>query len=81
MIYHKGNALENLGRYEEAIVAYDAAIAIKPDYHEALSIKGLVLFGLGRYEEAIAAYDAAIAIKPDDHQALKNKGLLQQKLK
>ncbi|MDA0268046.1 MAG: tetratricopeptide repeat protein [Cyanobacteria bacterium] len=70
-----GVALGNLGRYEEAIAAYDAALAIKPDKHEALNNKGIALGNLGRYEEAIAAYDAALAIKPDDHQALNNKGI------
>jgi Tfp pilus assembly protein PilF len=37
------------------IAAYDAALAIKPDKHDALNNKGAALFKLGRYEAAIAA--------------------------
>ncbi|MEO0886482.1 MAG: tetratricopeptide repeat protein [Cyanobacteria bacterium J06648_10] len=70
----KGVVLGNLGRQEEAIAAYDAALHIKPDYHEALNNKGVALSALGRKEEAIAAYDAALHIKPDKHEALNNKG-------
>ncbi|NEQ51933.1 MAG: tetratricopeptide repeat protein [Leptolyngbya sp. SIO3F4] len=62
-------------RYEDAIQAYDAALAIKPDKHEALSNKGISLDNMGRYEDAIQAYDAALAIKPDKHEALSNKGI------
>ncbi|NEQ44905.1 MAG: tetratricopeptide repeat protein [Leptolyngbya sp. SIOISBB] len=71
-LYNKGLVLSNLGRYEEEIAAYDAALAIKPD-DAALYNKGFALSNLGRYEEAITAYDAALAIKPDD-AALYNKG-------
>jgi tetratricopeptide (TPR) repeat protein len=57
----------------EAIAAYDQALAIKPDKHEALNNKGVDLSELGRKEEAIAAYDQALAIKPDDTSAWYNK--------
>jgi tetratricopeptide (TPR) repeat protein len=77
---NRGNSLFNQGRYEEAITAYDAALAIKPDKHEALYNKGVVLSNLGRYEEAITAYDAALAIKPDKHEALYNKGVVLSNL-
>ncbi len=71
----KGYSLIELGEYEEAIAAYDQALAIKPDYHEALYNKGIALSAIGRNEDAIAAYDQALAIKPDDHEALNNKGI------
>jgi tetratricopeptide (TPR) repeat protein len=74
-LWHLGNRYYKLGRYEEAIAAYDAALAIQPDDHDALNGKGIALGNLGRYEEAIAAYDAALAIQPDDHDALNNKGV------
>ena len=70
----QGNVLYELGRYQEAIAAFDAALAIKPDYHEAFYNKGVALSALGCTEEAIAAYDAALAIKSDYHKAFSNKG-------
>ncbi|PID58434.1 MAG: hypothetical protein CR986_07825 [Ignavibacteriae bacterium] len=71
---NKGNALDGLGRQEEAIAAYDKALEIKPDSHEAWYNKGDALDALGRQEAAIAAYDKALEIKPDDHEAWDNKG-------
>jgi tetratricopeptide (TPR) repeat protein len=70
-----GPQLRQLDQEEEAIAAYDAALAIKPDKHEALYNKGVALGNLGRYKEAIAAFDAALAIQPDNHEALYNKGV------
>ena len=32
----RGNEQYNLGRFEEAIASYNQAIALKPDYHDAL---------------------------------------------
>ena len=61
--------------FEAAIAAYDAALSIQPDDHQALNNKGFALYESGRYEEAIAAYDAALSIQPDYHQALNNKGI------
>jgi tetratricopeptide (TPR) repeat protein len=39
--FNRGIALDNLGRWEEAIASYDKALEIKPDYHEAWSIGAL----------------------------------------
>jgi protein O-GlcNAc transferase len=36
----KGNALNELKRYDEAIAHYDKALSLKPDYAEAWSNKG-----------------------------------------
>ena len=63
---NKGNMHSNKGRYEEAIEAYDKAIAINPDFAIAWGNKGNALNNLGRYEEAIKALDKAIAIDPND---------------
>ncbi|EKU98488.1 tetratricopeptide repeat protein [Leptolyngbya sp. PCC 7375] len=71
----QGNCHYFLSHREEAIACYDAALAIKPDKHEALLNKGVSLDALGHREEAIACYDAALAIKPDKHEALLNKGV------
>ena len=38
-----GNALKEQGKLEEAIEAYNKALAIKPDYAEAYSNMGVIL--------------------------------------
>ncbi|WP_392530742.1 tetratricopeptide repeat protein [Nostoc sp. C117] len=72
--YFKGNVLENLGRLEEAIAAYDQAISINPEYHEVCYNRGLALISLGRLEQAIASFDQAVSIKPDYYEAWNNRG-------
>jgi tetratricopeptide (TPR) repeat protein len=72
--FNLGNALFELKRHEEALASYDRAIAIQPDFAQALSNRGNALFELKRYEEALASYDRAIAIQPDFAQALSNRG-------
>ena len=73
--YNRGNALDNLGRLEEAIASYDQALAIKPDDNQAWYNRGVALGKLGRLEEAIASYDQALEIKPDNDQAWNNRGI------
>ncbi|NET32379.1 MAG: tetratricopeptide repeat protein, partial [Cyanothece sp. SIO1E1] len=70
-----GNALDDLGRKEEAIASYDQALAIQPDYHQAWYNRGVALSALGHKEEAITSYDQALVIQPDTHQAWNNRGV------
>ncbi|MEM9978660.1 MAG: tetratricopeptide repeat protein, partial [Cyanobacteria bacterium P01_D01_bin.2] len=63
-LFAQGNDAYLQGDLFGAIAAYDQALTIKPDLHEALYNKGISLANLGRYEEAIAAYDQALTIKP-----------------
>lgn len=61
----RADALEALSRYEEAWEAYDRAIALSPDDHQLILLKGeLLLDDLGRYDEAISCFDAVIARFP-----------------
>ena len=61
----RGNAFNNLKRYEKALDAYDKALAVKSDLAEAWLGRGIIFCDLGRYDEAFAAYDKALALKPD----------------
>ena len=76
----KGDILAADKNYNAAVAAYDAALAINPDYYQALSSKGHGLSDLGRFEEAIAAYDTALALNPDDDETFNNKGYALSKL-
>ncbi|MGL4375319.1 MAG: CHAT domain-containing protein, partial [Microcoleaceae cyanobacterium] len=71
---NRGSALDDLGRFEDAIGSYDNAIKIKDDYPEAWFNRGNALFNLGRFEDAIASFDNAIKFKPDDYEAWNNRG-------
>ncbi len=58
---------------EEALASYDKALAIRPDYADALFNRGVALQDLKRPEEALASYDKALAIRPDHADALNNR--------
>jgi tetratricopeptide (TPR) repeat protein len=64
--FSKGNTLYSLGRMEDAIKAYDQAIALDSQFAAAWSNKGVALSNLDKYDEAIEAYDRALAIDPQD---------------
>jgi len=79
--------LEGAARAEKfslAALKYEAALAIKLDYHEALNNWGTALSaeaegldGKARAEKFSLSglkYEAALAIKPDSHEALNNWG-------
>ena len=67
-------ALWSLGRFEEALAGFDAALALKPDYVEAHYNRGNALRDLLRLEEAKQSFDRAVAIDPAFAPAYRNKG-------
>jgi tetratricopeptide (TPR) repeat protein len=86
----KGNELSDAAiltkdeaQLQQSIEAFQAALGIKPDSHEALNNWGNALANLARakgndetlWREAIEKFEAALAIKPDSHDVLSNWGL------
>jgi tetratricopeptide (TPR) repeat protein len=78
----RGQILNFLNRYEEALISYEKAFT---SYNNVLGFKfstlhpvwydyGNVLSNLTRYEEAITSYDKSIELKLDDHEAWHNRG-------
>jgi len=70
--------------FQQACSSYEAALAIQPGMHDALSNWGVALADQAKtksgaeadalFAQACAKYKAALAIKPDDHEALNNWG-------
>lgn len=72
MQYVKGYLCQNLQKYDLAIEAYKAAIALKPDYAEANSNLGLVYCQLARDFGDKASSDIKSAQYKKDQETIKN---------
>jgi tetratricopeptide (TPR) repeat protein len=69
-----------LGRDEEALVAFDYALALNAQYSAAWNNKGLSLFTLGHLDEALAAFDQATSFAPNEPDAWYNKAIVLERL-
>lgn len=65
-----GNLLSNDGDMTGALAEYDAALAIDPDFPQALSNKGSVLLAQGDKEGARAAFERVLSRNRNDTYAL-----------
>ncbi|MDB5974745.1 MAG: hypothetical protein JWR07_1505 [Nevskia sp.] len=70
----RGAALGAMGRPEEALACFDAALAQDPDHVDALNNRGLLLGMLGRHEEALVNLDRAAQHAPRRFDVLCNRG-------
>ena len=61
----RGNALNELNRFDEAVVAHRKAVEINPLFHEAWVNLGVVYRLQGDYDQAEASYLRALAIAPN----------------
>ncbi len=76
--YERGTALEELGRFLEAIQNYDRALSLYPK-REALANLWLrrgnaFQYGLGEYDAALACYDRVLQFQPEQAQAWYHRG-------
>jgi tetratricopeptide (TPR) repeat protein len=71
-----GIVLKDQGKLEEAIEAYNKALAIKPDHADAYNNMGNALKEQGKLKEAIEAYNKALAIKPNHAEAHRHLSIL-----
>jgi tetratricopeptide (TPR) repeat protein len=71
---NRGDILNRLERFEEALASYDRAVAIHPDFADAHANRANVLHALKRFDEAMASHDRALALRPDLAEAHTNRG-------
>jgi tetratricopeptide (TPR) repeat protein len=78
--YNAGNMLHALGRNDEALVEYDAAVKCDPLQAEGWCNRGIALFALGRDDEARTSFDRALSRDDKLVNAYRCKAVLLQKL-
>jgi len=67
--YRLGSFFLKQGRINEAILHFEQAIRIYPDYADTHYNLGVAYGHLGRWQEAVEAFKQAIRLKPDDAKA------------
>jgi tetratricopeptide (TPR) repeat protein len=60
-----GVALQEAGRYDEAIAHYRRAVELRPAYPPAYNNMATALRAAGRLDEAVATYHGALELQPD----------------
>lgn len=64
--YLEGMQAYGEARHEDAIVKFDEALALSPDWTDALHGKAMALRQLGRYDEAIAVGQRIVELDAND---------------
>lgn len=70
----EGNDLQDSEHYLEALVAYERALQLDPNYTDAYDARGDAFICLNRYQEALAAFEKAIQLDPTCIHAYEGKG-------
>ena len=70
-----GNQLWRLQQFDEAILAIQQAIKLKPKLYQAYYALGLVYSSDGKHQLAVEEYDRVINLKPNYYQAWRDRSL------
>ncbi|HET9626436.1 MAG TPA: metallopeptidase family protein [Kofleriaceae bacterium] len=76
----EAQALNDLGRSDEALTRIGAALRISPSRGDALHEKGVALFDLSKFADAKVVLQKALAIQPDDAYTHQMLGLTLEQL-
>ncbi|HEX5062593.1 MAG TPA: metallopeptidase family protein [Kofleriaceae bacterium] len=76
----EAQALNDLGRSDEALERVDSALRITPGRGDALHERGVALFDLSRFSEAKVAFEKALGIQPQDAYTHQMLGLTLEQL-
>ncbi len=73
----RGETHHTMGRYEEAVAAFDRAVAIDPGYADAWKNRGLSLGLLGRANESEESFTRAISLDPGNSETFYYQALVR----
>jgi tetratricopeptide (TPR) repeat protein len=69
------------GKLEATLASTEQALALRPDFVEALLCRAFALHALNRFEEALASFDRVLALQPDHDEALNNRAVVLRVLR
>ncbi len=71
--YHRAVFFNGRKRHTEAIVDFDTAIDLQPDFAKAYNNRGISYASLGDIQQALKDFSKAIELQPDYPGAIKNR--------
>jgi tetratricopeptide (TPR) repeat protein len=72
--YDAGVRLFKIARYNQAILSFDRAAALKPDMVEAFMMRGKSYIGESKPEEALPNFNKVIELRPSDPEGWVERG-------
>ena len=80
ILYNRGNAFLDAGKYQEAIKDYNQALKLQPNNPLIEHNRGLARLELGQAEAALADFNRVLTLDPNFALALYNRGRALEKL-
>jgi len=77
--YNRGMELYSENKMDEAIAAYEEALALDPEYAEALHALAMAYANQERFDEAIEAARRLIRVAPEDELAHTSLSIFYQR--
>jgi len=74
-----GLKLFGQGKFEEALVEYQKALALSPEWPEVMNAVAIAQSKLGRHDEAVATIERVIALTPEDPFAFTSLSIFLQR--
>jgi tetratricopeptide (TPR) repeat protein/S1-C subfamily serine protease len=68
-----GNGLWRVGRWQEAVAAFQQTLKLNPEFKEAYYAQGLALKDWGKFSEAAASFGEATELDPQFYEAWREK--------
>ena len=79
--YDSGVRLLKIARYDQAILAFDRATALKPDLTDAYLMRARARVAVAKNEEAVRDFTRVIELRPSDAEAFVERGLAYMETK
>ena len=73
ILNEQANEYRKLNQFDSAIISYEEAISIRPDYAETYYNLGDLYHKLGQLDKAVRSFKKVVAINPDYSHKHKNK--------
>jgi tetratricopeptide (TPR) repeat protein len=79
-LFKQATSFHQEGMLAESLASYNRALALQPNFFEALFNRGMLLREMQRENDALTSLDQALAVKPDHAGVWNNRGNVLRKL-